>query len=426
MKVGLLRDPLALALPASASALAVLALSRYPAPTAFVSLLAVAGLCALVVWPWAALPAAIVGGTLATQLMGLDRVTPVVVVHGALLAVGFLAVAVRRAIDPAWGPRVSTSADLPMLALAAAILLGSTYGLAIGNPPHNVLVGAYELGVVPVYFLLATLTLSSANRLRAGCVLYAVAAFAFTLAELGQSGRHGGLFSAFALPVALAASADVPKGVRRALLLAAAALFAIDVALSAYRSIWVASGIALLVLLVKGGPRLRRTVGAGLGLAVLLALGAIVVGPRSLGSRADLIGSAAHEPSGYRAPETRIGRQAFFSDPLVGQGVGQTQPDRFVPGYGVKDVGPVYHAFYVTVLANLGVVGLVLLAWALLGALRGAMADVDGQTIAVRALLIGFAAAAVFAAPTDGHWELGLLAAVALLSARFARARAGR
>lgn len=419
MTLRLLRDPLTLSLPAGAGALAVLALARYPAPLAIVSLLALAGTCALVIWPWATLPAALIGGTLATQLLDFERVTPVVVVHCAFAGLGFLAVALRRAADPGWGARVATRADLPMLLLAAAIVLGSAYGLASGNAPHDVLVGAYALGVVPVYFFLATLTLSSATKLRAAFLLYAVGALAFTVAEFAQDGRHGGLFSALGLPVALAACAARPKGLARSLLLAGAAVFAVDVALSAYRSIWVATGIALLVMLVAGKTRLRRAVGAGLALAVVLAVGALVLGPEGVRSRADLIPLAVEHSSGYRAPEARIGRQAFLSNPLVGQGVGQSEADRFVPGYGVKDVGPVYHAFYVTALANLGLLGLALLAWPLLKALQGRLRNRDGSAVAFRALLIGFAVAAAFAGPTDGHWELGLLAALALLSTRF-------
>jgi O-antigen ligase len=134
--------------------------------------------------------------------------------------------------------------------------------------------------------------------------------------------------------------------------------------------------------------------------------------------RLDTVRAEVYEPSGYRISEARVGLHAFLASPIVGQGLGQVEPDRFLRDFGVTDVGPVYHVFYVGVLANAGLVGLALLLWPLARA-RGREWARDRQSLGFRALLVGFAAAAVFAGPTDGHWELGLLPALVLLAKRF-------
>jgi len=425
MTLAAVRHPAIFALPAGAGALTAFVLGTYPPSVALAALSIPITACALVIWPWAALPVATVVGTVATQALGLERVTPVIAVHGILVAVGFVAVAVRAAFDPTWERRVKTRADVPMLAFAGAILLGAAYGAAAGNSHHDVLVGAYQLGVVPAYFFLATHSLRSPSQLRAGCIAFAVAASAVVLVGLAEPGRHGGLFSALALPPLLVAAAAKTSGLRRALVLAAAALFALDVVLSAYRAVWLATLVAVTLVFASRIPRLRRTAAAAFVVALVVAvLGIGLQG--DLRARAEGVGVAVHEPSGYRAAEARVGWEAFIANPLLGGGVGHVESDTYVPGFGVTDVGPEYHAFYVTLIVNLGLVGFVLFIWPVVAALRGAGRGRAGHALAFPALLVGFAAAAAFAAPTDGHWELGLLAALTLLAARFESSGGGR
>lgn len=417
MSAGLARYPVGLALPALAGAAAAAAFAGYPqtryAAAALVCVI-VAG--SLTVWPWAALPVVVLGGELASQVLGLSRVTPVVAVHVALVALGFLAVVLRRGLDQRWGRRVATPADAPMVALAAAIALGAAYGLARGNPPHAVLVAAYELAVVPAYFFLATLTLSSHRRLRAAGILYAAAAGAMALAGFAAPGRHGGLFSVLAL-LPLLVAAGRAGTTRRWLLLAAIALFEIDVVFAAYRAVWIAAGIALVLLLLTGNFRVRKAAAASAILAVLVASVATATGT-GFRSRTELAATQLHRSTGYRLPEASIGLHTFLANPLIGQGLGQVKPDVFVADLGIADVGPVYHIFYVTLLANGGLLGLALVLWPLSTALRRGRSPRRSQALAFRALLVGFMGAAAFAGPTDGHWELGLLPALTLIAVR--------
>lgn len=421
-----LLHPVSLAVPGAAGALAAAVLGAFPTPVGIVVLAGILVVFALVVWPWAAVPTAVVGGALAAQALGLQRVAPVVAVHAGLVAAGLLAIALRRALDPAWGGRVVTPADRPMVAFAVVIALGSAYGLAVGNPEDRVLVAAYQLAVVPVYFFLATLTLSTPRRLQAASVVFLVGAAAMALAGMGVEGRHGGLFSALALPGTLAAAAVATRTGVRLVLMGAGALFAIDVVLSAYRAVWLASGVALVLVFVTGTPRLRRAAVAVLAVAVVIALALGMARTEAVEARADLVGSALHQSAGYRLDEARVGWETFLVNPLVGQGLGQVEPDTFVPGFGVTDAGPVYHVFYLVLLANAGLLGLAAFLWPLARALRHSRSCDGGQAAAFGALLVGFAAAAFFAGPTDGHWELGLLAAASLLAARFERLRLPR
>jgi len=75
------------------------------------------------------------------------------------------------------------------------------------------------------------------------------------------------------------------------------------------------------------------------------------------------------------------------------------------------------------VAVNTGVIGLLLVAAFLLVAARrrGPPGSPEAQmATAMRCILGGWAVAALFAGPTDGHWELGVLPALALVLDHFA------
>jgi N-acetylglucosaminyl-diphospho-decaprenol L-rhamnosyltransferase len=130
------------------------------------------------------------------------------------------------------------------------------------------------------------------------------------------------------------------------------------------------------------------------------------------------VGKELHASSGYRVPEATIGLQAFLSHPIAGGGLGHLVRGVFVSTFGVTDVGPIYHVFYVTLLVNGGILALVAVLGALAPALRGSARQLTPQSLAFQCLLFGALAAAAFAGPTDGHWELGVLPALVLLAGR--------
>jgi hypothetical protein len=143
-------------------------------------------------------------------------------------------------------------------------------------------------------------------------------------------------------------------------------------------------------------------------------------------ARAGLISAAVEESAGSRGAEARIGWEVFLENPVIGQGLGQIERGIYLPGLGVTDVGPVYHLFYLTVVTNAGLLALALLLWPMFVALRRVGAARGSLSVAFGSLLAGFAVAACFAGPTDGHWELGLLTAMTLLSVRFDRSEVRR
>lgn len=406
---------IALAPSAAAGALVALALTK--GSVAAVGMGLCGGLVAWVFvrWPWAVLPVSILGGAVISGALGADRVETVVAVHAAALGIGVAALTLRCAVDRSWGRRVPTPADRAMLALAAGVLLGTAYGLSRGNPPRAVLVAAYEIAVIPAYFFLATFTLTSPRRFHAAGVLYLSGAAAFALVGMAVPGQHGGLFSALALAPVVAVAAAA-RGSRRALLLALAGVFALDVLLSAYRAMWLATAVALAVLVVHRAVGLRRAAVTSLAAAAVIGITAVVLSG-GVRARTELVGVGLERTGGYRIPEARVGMEAFLEEPIAGRGLGQVERQVFLPGFRVTDVGPVYHVFYVMLLANGGLIGLALLVWPLAIALRRRRIE----TLPYRSLLIGFAVAAAFAGPVDGHWELGLVPALVLVSDRFAR-----
>jgi O-antigen ligase len=214
-------------------------------------------------------------------------------------------------------------------------------------------------------------------------------------------------------------AATAARGQRRLLLLMLAGGFVLDILLSSYRALWLATSVALALIVARRSVRLRGSVAASLATAAVVSIAAIALSG-GVRARTELVGSALDRTGGYRASEARIGMQAFLEEPLAGRGLGQVEAQIFLPGFRVTDVGPVYHVFYVMLLANGGLIGLALLVWPLAVAARRR----GDHTLAYRSLLAGFAVAAAFAGPTDGHWELGLVPALILLSDRFARTTA--
>lgn len=382
----------------------------------------VALLVALLIWPWALVPTAIVGATAVSAAAGVSSVTRVVAVHGAVLVTGALALALRSLVAPLPARR-RTPADLPMAILAAAVILGCLYGLIEGNRLHAALVASYELAVIPAYYWLATVTLAEAEDRRRALRLFVSGAVALAAFGLASPGRHGGLLSALGLVPVLVAASRTSRG-QRWVMLGCAALLGVDVFLAAYRSVWLATGIALALLAIRGPRAARRTIFQVLALGAILLMGSLLVS-HAASSRLSVVQQELHSSAGYRVPEAMVGLRAFARSPLFGHGMGQSTPNVWIPGFRIEDVGPVYHVFYVTVLANGGMVLLLAVAAAMLPALRSLAGRGEEAALPWAALLVGFLAAAAFAGPTDGHWELGLLPALVLLERPSPRRRPG-
>ena len=188
--------------------------------------------------------------------------------------------------------------------------------------------------------------------------------------------------------------------------------------LASYRGVWLAGGIAILILVVRGSRSVRTGLVATGAAGVALAGLTVIAG--GVGERAVTIGEALARSAGYRLPEARVGWDVFVGRPIFGAGLGQTTPDVYIPGFVVTDVGPVYHAFYVLLLANLGIVGLAAVILPIARVTWRGLLVRDSMALPFAALTLGFLAAALVSGPTDGHWELGLLPALTLLTSQAA------
>ncbi|GAA5194608.1 hypothetical protein GCM10023322_59350 [Rugosimonospora acidiphila] len=366
-------------------------------------------------WPAAILPAGIIGGTVAGYSLGGLSVRWNVAMHLVIVGAGGAAVLARRLLYPQEQRPQRTSADAAMVTLGLLTALGAVYGLSVGNSPWHVAVATYQIGIIPFYFFLATYTLTTPARLRAAAILYASAAGVITVLSFTSPGRHGGLVSLIAVPPLIVVAGQT-RGWRRAAALGVAALFLSDVVLASFRGMWLAGGLTLLVMLLRWGPVIRRGLVSVAVTSMVLLLGALAVSS-ALRGRSAAIAPELHASSGYRLPESSVGLGVFAGRPFFGAGLGQSTPDTYLDGFSIVHVGPVYHAYYVTILANAGLVGLVAVVWPVLRTIPAGLARRDGMALAFAALTCGFLAAALFSAPTDGHWELGLLPALTLLTA---------
>ncbi|MGW4465169.1 O-antigen ligase family protein [Micromonospora sp. NPDC004704] len=377
--------------------------------------LAVVGCCvAFTVWPWMVLPTAIVGVLGTTAVLGDSSVRSILGLHGFLLAAGAVSLVIRRLVLVKEERRVRTVIDLPMLLVVVLLGAAAAYGLILGSPPAKVMISGYHFAVIPIYYFMATYTLTTPSRVRSAGSLFVVLSAALTIVTLASPGRHGGAWSLIAALPLLVLSCRT-EGWRRVGLVALAALYLVDVVLASYRTTWVLAGAAVLVLLTGGTGAVRRAAGAMTAAAALLLVGAIMLS-EGVRNRSAEITTALGQGAGYRLPEATVGIDAFLSNPLVGLGLGHSTPDVYLPDFKVTDVGPLYHVFYVMILANLGLVGLVLLLWPILRAVREGLVDRDGLPFAFTALICGFLVSVIFSGPATGHWALGLLPALVFLT----------
>ncbi|MEU8157353.1 O-antigen ligase family protein [Micromonospora sp. NPDC048986] len=393
-----------------------------PGPIGLAAAIGVLCFGAFLLWPWAVLPVGIIGGAVVGALLSGGDVRGYIAVKVLLLAAGGAALAARHWLGAERGSR-RTVADGGMLVLVGLTVVAATYGLAVGNLPAEVLVAAYQVATIPVYFFVATHTLTTPRRILAAGILYVVLAGVFTAISVATPGRHGGLITLMAIPALIWIAGRV-RGWRRTGAFLLGGFFAVDVLLASYRGIWLAAALTGLVMLVRGGRTVRTGLAATAAAAVAVA--AILALQPGVRERATEITKGFEQSAGYRGVESEVGLGVFADQPLVGAGLGQTTPDIYLSGFTFTDVGPVYHAFYVTVLANLGLVGLLLVLWPILRSIRVGLRARDGIALPFAALSCGFLAAALFAAPTDGHWELGLLPALTLLTAHHEGARLRR
>lgn len=368
------------------------------------------------VFPWAVIPVGVVGGTFAAGILGGD-VRSFVIIHTVPLAAGCAALLSRRVMGVDRGHYRMPRFGVGMIAILVVVAAGAVYGLALGNDAMLVMISAYQIAVIPAYFFIALFTLTEPHWRRRAAILFVGSLTVLTLIEFTSAERHGGLMAMIAMaPVIVLAGRS--QGWQRVALAVLAAVFAADVVLSGYRGLWVGSVLTVLVMIVLGGRSVRQgLIATGIAAAAGFAMySAFRAGDGLMVARAELIFEAVDRSPGHRLPEAEVGMRVFADRPLFGAGLGQTTPDLYLPGFKVDDVGPLYHAYYVMLLANLGLIGLFVVLWPIVGAALAGLRQRDNLPLAFAALTFGFLAVAWIGGPSDGHWELGLLPALVLLT----------
>jgi len=368
-------------------------------------------------WPWAVLPVGVLGVTVAAVLADRTDVRSIVVIHMVTLAAGAVALVTRRAFGADRDASIPRLYIGSMATIVGVVAIGAVYGLALGNELNDVVVGGYQVIVVPMYFVATILTLDTEQRRRHAATLYIATIGVLTVLELATPGRHGGQMSLMPIPL-LIVLAGRARGWKRVGYAVLAVELAADVVLASFRGVWVAAGIAVAVLAVCGDRVVRRGLAAVTAASVIaLATFGIVVGLSSgLRERASVVGDVLGRSAGYRASESRIGWEVFLSRPLFGGGTGQSTAPTYLPGFEITSVGPTYHSYFILLLANLGVIGFCAVLWPIVRSIWTGGTSSQPVPLAFAALTSGFLVAAAFSGPTDGHWELGVLPALTLLT----------
>lgn len=405
-----------------------LGLDRYSGLLLGASLAAV---LVVMVWPELALPVLVTSAGLLDAQLGGERVRHLVLVKLALLGAAGLAMLFSTLHRPGRFTRVRTPADLPALLLVCYTAASAAYGrLARGYDLDLVAVAGYHLSQLALYHFVITTSLGRPQAFRRAGAIIVVWSLLWILPSLALPGRGGGTSTTWLIVLLCYGAASRARWTRLAWLAAPFAL--LDTVTCGYRTLWVTLTGQLSWL---AGLRLRAHRVAKCAVALLLG-GAVLVALavsqpelfRAIPAADTLsrFASSLTDP-GYRLPEAALGLQAFAERPLFGRGVGYQTPVRWVEPMGFMAVGPIHHMYYVSYLANGGVIGLALVGWYFLAVLfsgparrmrqRAAEAPWAAVGAGLQAALFGAILGAFFAGPSDGHWTWGVLGAGSLLPA---------
>jgi hypothetical protein len=388
------------------------------APEGYGLPLAVGLVCwtAFTLWPWLIVPAGLFasmsGAVVAATPLDAGRIMAAVpTVHACVLLGGAVAIATRRLFVGTPGSTTRSPADHQMLLVFAIVGMGAGYGLAAGNGAFDVTRAATQLAVVPVYFFLTRFSLTSQHDLLAAGITFVGATTALVLGGLVFADLNRGFAGELALLAALAlapavVAASRTSGRRRAALVLSAGLLTTSVVLFGAAWIWLTASVVTGVVLAAASQRIRVQVLTALGTAAVLTLVAAVARPEVSGRVAALPARLEAAWVDIREPAWSVALNVFTHSPLLGEGLGLSTSG----------------GFWVGLLASLGLVGAAVVAWPLLIAIRRGVASWgavrrDSFAFVFAVLTCGFSVGAAFAAPVDGHVELGLLPALTLLAA---------
>jgi hypothetical protein len=390
---------------------------------------------ATIVWrPELSMVLALTGFDVLVSLMPDDRLRYQVAVVLALFAVTGVAVMLRQLAKGNRWRRTPTCLDGPVLAITAYGMFSTLLGLARGHDPGLVIFTAYHVLQWPIFYLVVTYTLNRPERLGLGWLLEAPLNVISILRSVVSPARSVG--GQGWLPIALAVSFLHKPLVGSGWLGLAVLLSTYAAVRAGFRTTWVNVGVSVMwmigvaALKRHGRPLAMATVASALGLALL---GLFVSVPGLSESNIGKVIAANFERGpGYRLTEARYGWQAFAASPIFGQGFGFRQEGAWIPELGRYGGGPVYHMFHLIILANQGLVGLVLVLWlfwrGLFGReavwLRDHCADHPWAAVALglQARTAGAFVSALFAGPRISHFEWVTQPALSLLCAQWARA----
>jgi len=385
-------------------------------------------------WPELALPIILLSSPLLDNYFGGERVRHLVFIKLVFFACAALGVFAARLRGSQKFSRVRTPADLPALALVGytALSAGYSYFLA-GYDLDRVAVAGYHLSQLALYHFLVTITLSRFADFRRAGLMVLIWSALWIIPNLFTPGRHGAEATTWLL-ILLCYTLVKGKGKWELLIWILLPLALLSTLTSGYRTLWVcvAGQIAWLLVLGLTAKFRRLAVVAGTLLGVgVFSLWVILISPEIISPIPAAVTLQRFEQGllegGYRTPEALAGLEAFSTSPILGRGIGYQTPIRYIDTMGYMPVGPIYHVYYVSYLANEGLLGLALVFWYFGAALLSAPArrlwrlatrnPWAALGLGLQAALVGTIFGAFFSGPNDGYWTWGILGGAALLPA---------
>lgn len=283
-----------------------------------------------------ALPAAAFVAVACLSLVWADQLQPAVeLLSYFILPFALLLAVLGRSPFPDWAPK----------ALArAAIALGTLFAL----------VGLYQAATGNLFFYAPNLEVSNANS-----NFFRVTSL---FGDPSLYGRHVVLAMAVLLVCLALQRIDLRLGIGLLVVLWLGLSFSYS-----QSSMVALVGVTLAVAFVTGGRSVRRVVVGGLVVVLLLGAGLL--------ASIEVRGQSLRRETSDRTQRIQDTTRVIKADPLIGVGIGnQAQASRRLSGRDRPTPNFVSHTTPLTVAAELGVLGLALYAWLLVGGARAILA----------------------------------------------------
>lgn len=349
------------------------------------------------------------------------------ILAGIKLIIFLLVVAIFAGLKPSPNNNnYQLTSNRTLFVFSALGVIALARGLLLGYDISKILTSVWVLLQVSVYYVLTKKTITKEKELKENLKVLVPFGIGISIYSLTYSGRFvigsaaiGGYIShILIIPILYKLLFETSKikifGLTTVILILVG-----DLVLSGSRRFLIPVIISLLPFLITKASLKRLMILSFFCIALSLVLVTFFL--EEIPKLAIFLDST-YRGIGYRFSETFIGLDYVLqNNVLFGIGFGGQTDVMRIGTKGVFAAGPSFHNYYLTILFNLGIVGLICFAFFIIKVITDHSKQIIEQIkngrfevayFSILLFFVGWLVSAFFDSPRDGHWLLGFLPAI--------------